>query len=772
MLAMTPEKMNPPPGRRFFFLVLLLVFSTQIFVWNRLSHAAVRSLQDRFPQDGQAQWQITANKLTYLEKESIYLAEGDVVVTREGQVLYAQKAMYNEQTGLIEVSGDVRFETNGDYLVGERAIFDLRTRTGQITSARLFMRENHFYVNGESMQRLGPDTYLVKGARLTSCDSQDPAPWSITASEVKVTVEGYGVIRNGFFKIRGVPVFYVPYGIFPAKTKRQSGLLPPGLGYTSRNGADMELPVFWAISDETDATFYERYMSERGLMQGVEWRYVAEKDSQGVFFFDILSDRIDEKDFGDTGQADISPFPRTNETRYWFRSKADQALPLGVDARLDTDYLSDQDYLREFSSVGWGYRGRPDLVHQFGRPSDDIFSPLRTSRLRLSRDQPSYSLQGYSSYFQRPQNSGFDPTPQPLGGAAYSLLPRPLFGEPLFLRLRSDYQYIWRDFGDKGQRVFLGPQITHPFWLGPNVEFEPSVGFTRTAQYFQRPDGTTDEQYRDSYDMQLRLSTLLERTFDFEWGETKRLKHKVFPSLIYSYRGYDDASKYRPWFEPTDAEGKRNVVAFSLENFIDAKNENAKGEVTYKEWGTLQLIQGYDITEDDVDDVFVPPRNDRPFLPLTAIFTYHPFQSMELDSEIWWDHYEDQVALVDSFLEFSLKRAGGRLDRYGLEYLYIRDGNQNQPLNVIQGLNVTQGLNSSGIANESLGVNAHVNVVDGIAAGTSVHRALNLDRSVGARYYLQYSSQCWGVQVSMENLAGIDAVMVKFSLLGLGEIGR
>jgi LPS-assembly protein len=278
------------------------------------------------------------------------------------------------------------------------------------------------------------------------------------------------------------------------------------------------------------------------------------------------------------------------------------------------------------------------------------------------------------------------------------------------------------------------------------VEFQPSAGFSRATQFFEREDGTTDEQSRDAYDLQARLSTLVERTYDLEWGETRRLKHKVFPSLLYRYRGYNDVSRYRPWFETIDAEARRNVVAFSLENFLDARNENEKGDVTYRQWGTLQLIQGYDIDEANRDDQ--PFREKRPFEPLTGILTYYPFPSVDVEGEVQWDHYDNEIAFADTFLDFSVRRAGGRTDRYGLEYLYIRD------------------------RNESIGYNAHVNLTDSFAAGTSLHRNLNLDRSVGARYYVQYLSQCWGVRVSMDSFAGIDSFMVSFTLLGLGELGR
>lgn len=740
---MTEYRKNSRLLRRGFLMGLLVLafLSPEPKVFS----AETRLIKEKILEDQNAHWQITAQKMSYLEKESLYMAEGDVVVTRAGQVLYAQKAVYNERTGIIQVSGDVRVEINGDFLTGESAIFNLNTQEGQITKARLFLQQNHYYVSGESIQRVGPDTYLVKGCRLTTCDGEKPA-WSITASEVKVTVEGYGVVKDGIFRVQDLPTFYVPYGIFPAKTKRQSGLLPPSGGYSSRGGAEVEIPIFWAISDQVDATFYEHYLSKRGLMQGVETRYAAEDNSKGSFLFDILSDRVEEKDLSDPDQVEISPYARTNRTRYWFRSKTDQAMPLGVRAKWDMDYVSDQDYLREFDRGLYGYRARPDLSEEFGRPFEEVFSPTRRSTLRLSRDWAGSSLQASSSYHQQPTNPPDDRTPQPLGGIQYSFMPRTLLNTPIFLRFGTDYDYVWREKGVKGHRAAINPEASYPIWLGPFVEFEPSVGYIRDTQWYEREDGGTDEQSRDAYEIRGRLSTLLERTFDVDWGDTKRLKHKIFPTLSYRYRGYRDLSKYKPWFEPLDAEGPANLVAFSLENFLDARNENNKGEVSYKQWATLSLIQGYDITEGRRDEDSLGKK--RPFEPLKAVLTYHPFSRADVDAEAWWDYYQDGIALADVSAGFRMERGGGRFDRYGLEYLYIKGGDK------------------------SLGAYLHVNLMEGFAVGTSLHRSLDLEYTVSSRYWLEYRSQCWGVRVGIEDQNGDQRVVVGLTLLGLGEMGK
>jgi LPS-assembly protein len=469
--------------------IFTLLFLSMTWIW---SAGTARGEEDRTSESlfkGPAPWEISAETLTYDADGQTIMAQGDVVISREGQFLYAQEALYNRETGVAEVRGDVRLEIGEDVLTGRAATFDLNTQTGEVIDGRLFIRENHYYIDADRVEKLPGDSYLLDNARVTTCDGETP-DWSITGSRVEVTLEGYGTIRNAAFRIRQVPFLYVPYLIFPAKRERQTGVLPPSFSYSSLSGAEIEVPFFWAVSNWTDATFYQRYLAERGYMQGLEYRYVAEEDSKGIFLFDILSDSK-RKDLTEPDDVRISPFERTNRTRYWLRGMGDQSLPYGIDARLTADYVSDQDYLREFQKGMIGFEARPDLPLEFGRPVDERRAPLRRSALRLSRDGAGYSLQGLAAYSQRPEDPDPDETPQPIVGVNYSLLPGQVSELPMFVSLDSEFDNIWREVGTQGQRLSLSPEARFPLLQGPYLELEPSLRYFLTAQRLKmRPGGT------------------------------------------------------------------------------------------------------------------------------------------------------------------------------------------------------------------------------------------------------------------------------------------
>jgi len=710
--------------------------------WTPLAVAEDSSSERFLPGNEDAPWQITAESITY-KAEGIIVAEGEVVIHQTDQTLYAQKATYNVNTGIAEVSGDVRFEYGKDIFTGKQGTFHLKNQTGKIDNARLFLAENHFYITGEVVEKIGPDTYLIKNCEVTTCDGAKP-DWSISAVEMEVTIEGYGTVKHASFRIREKPVLYLPYLIFPAKTKRQSGLLPPRIGSSTLNGVDVELPFFWAISDQTDASFYQRYMSKRGYMQGLEFRYVADENSEGTVLFDILSRDKKDKDLNDPDDAEITPFSRTNDTRYWLRSKADQDLPLDITTRLDIDYVSDQDYLREFETFVYGFEARPDLVEEFGRPLEDKRHPFRTSRVRFSRDQDAYSIQAASSYSQTVGNpDAEDKTAQPLAGLSFTFLPEKVMKSPLQLTLNSNYDYIWRETGPKGHSLSVTPELAMPLWFGRHLEFEPFFRYTYDLLWSDGDVESTDRQTKSVYEAGGNLITNLERMYDIDWRSAKRLKHQIRPILSYNYLVPQDKEDASPWFVATDAEERTNRIAFSIENFLDARLETKKGDVQYRQWATLTLTQGYDIDEARRDTK--PGEDRRPFEPLSASMRVQPFAGIDFLGTAKWDHYDHKITSADVSLVLTVKRSGDRRDYFKFDYQFDEAGQ------------------------ESINYWIDVNLAHGFSAGTSLKRDLDANENVSNSYWLGYQSQCWGVKLATRFEDDETEVSLLFNLLGLGD---
>ena len=721
-------------------IVLFFIFFITLMTTINLSgkEAFSKISKDLMP------WHIVADRIIKLTGDNLYMAEGTVIITRENQVLEADRITYNTDSAVVNAEGNIKLSTLDDILTCDSGVFNLKEKTGKIVNGVLFLKTNHFYIQGKEIRKTGPETYVLSGCRITSCD-RDPPDWSITGSEVKVTIEGYATVKNAAFRIRHLPLLYFPYIIFPAKTKRQTGLLPPSMGYSKRNGMDFELPFFWATSEQTDVTFYERYMGKRGIKHGLEFRYIKGVDSKGAFLFDVISDKKKEKDLYDKDDLSISPYQRTNETRYWLRGRADQQLGWGTDARLDVDIVSDYDYLREFKDPFLGYDFRVKIDRNFGRPLDEIQSPLRRSALLITKNFPDYSLQASSSFYQRPEHPEDNDTAQPIARLGVSIPSRKILNLPFFFSMDSDYGHIYRDNGQKGQRLSLYPSINYPLWPFPYVEFEPSLKYFLTYQWLDEYEGQSGKQTKDSYELELRIATTLEKVFNLESGRVKSIKHKFQPTLSYTLRPYQDEDDYNPWYEMIDSLGRRNAISLALDNYFNARKEDKKRGSTYSQSAHFVITQDYDI--DEAKGRIEPGEKRKPFDPLKVSLSLTPYPLLELSTSVNWDHYEHHISSGSVSLDLTIERDNKKQDYYGVDFTYTKD------------------------SVKSLNYDLDINLAYGFSIGANRKRDLITTYDIENSYWIGYESQCWGIKLLYEYLDEDRRAMFVFSLLGAGEVG-
>lgn len=233
---------------------------------------------------------IEADAMDYDHVSDLYRAMGKVSVFYSGASLSADEVELDNRNNVARAQGNALLKIGEDTLKGERLLFNIEDKTGAAFNADAFYARNHFHVRGDTIAKTGENTYVVDKPSATTCDGSDP-DWEIAGSEMKVTIEGYGLMKNACFKVRRIPLLYSPYIIFPAKTKRQTGFLLPYLAYSrDKDGIDVELPFFWAVSPRMDATFYQRFIEKRGFKEGAEFRYDFGNKSFGTFYGDYLED--------------------------------------------------------------------------------------------------------------------------------------------------------------------------------------------------------------------------------------------------------------------------------------------------------------------------------------------------------------------------------------------------------------------------------------------------------------------------------------------------
>lgn len=702
-------------------------------------------------------WQINADTINYDQSQGAYVATGNVVVSRQGKTLSADEIHLNRQTQEALAIGNVRMVSGNDILSGRRLQLNLASETGEINDGALFISENHLYLSGDLIRKTGPLTYTADRITITACDGPDP-DWTLTGQDLNLTIEGYGSAKHTALWAGKIPLLYSPYLIFPVKSKRQSGLLLPEMGYSERKGGQYLQPLYWAINENSDATLYAHYMSERGARTGIEYRYVLSKNTLGALFVEGFNDnRVDDglQDNSKQWGYDDDTVLRANDGRYWIRMKHNQDLFGGLTAMLDLDMVSDQDYLHEFKDGYNGYSATQDYFRRtFGRDIDDEIDPTRLNRLNLNNTWHHYAfntdLRWYDDVIKRGQNLT-DNTLQQLPAITLDGAQQPVGDGPLYYDWTSSYIYFYRINGQSGQRLDLYPRLYLPWSLHDSITVAPSAGLRATAWYpsenENRPEADQEQFYRYLYDVKLDANTEFFRLFNLSLAGSDKLKHSLTPQIIYEYIMDADQDDL-PEFDESDRIEPENIITYSLTNTLTTRSRNLssgdQAQFNYHNFLRFKLSQSFDINKHNDDD-------PEPFSDITAELDITPGRYIQLSVDAGWSVYDDALTTLNSDLALWDLRG----DRLTAEYRFQRES--------IPGAD-------DGI--ESIGLKAEFKIGDPWRLRGAYEHNLEDDKHIESGFGFSYQSQCWGMDFDYTIEEDDQRYSIMFNLLSIGSAGN
>ncbi len=704
-------------------------------------------------------WRIFADEMTYDRKADRFIAKGGVRIQKPGRELTADHVSYDRLTRRAQAEGHVALKAGEDTLMGDRAELDLESGTGTIYQGSAFTQFNHFYIKADVIQKTGPLTYVAQDASITTCDGESP-DWKLTCQELEVTVEGYGVAQHAALWGKSLPLLYSPLLVFPAKTKRQSGLLVPEISFSDRKGFDWNQPLFLALKENMDVTFYSRYMSARGAKLGAEFRYIAAAETQHGSMFDFLNDSRRDDGTGRTSKLwgyENDGYLRSNSDRYWLRMKHDQAMGYGVAAKLDLDVVSDQDYLLEFEDGYNGFRSTQDyFLGAYGRGLDDYNQTIRKNQLNLNKIWVQYALNGdllwYDDVLKRRWEKT-DNTLQKLPHIQFHGLKQRVGPAPFYWDLVSEYAYLFRKDGNRGQRGELHPRIYAPISYQHYFTFEPSAGVRETLWYVNRhDDGSEADQAgfnRQIPDVRLDLSTEVQRIFSVRSLGIDALKHAVRPQLVYDFIPEQAQTRY-PLFDAFDRIQKQNRLTYSIANTLIARRPLADqgneiklpdaykaSQHVYSEFCYFHLSQSYDI------NAARESSDPKPFSAVTGLLELNPSSQISLRVDWGWDPYTKRFVSHSEALRWADERGDSLLFEFR------------------RAAEISETVCSLG----------NILFSERWSAYGKYERNLKDGKNVETGLGLRYTSQCWALDIAGMQREKDSIYRFMIHLYGLGQTG-
>lgn len=319
--------------------------------------------------------QVTADKLDYLTSGEVY-ASGNVVVVYQDLTVYSDEVTYNDATGIVESPGWTRVTYKNLDVIGEKVVFNVRTRAGQFENAHAIADLGNFKHEGRWYERKWyayarkvtkdphENSFHMEGGKVTTCppEYQHPLYW-IEAKHVSLLPPepddpdstGRIVARNGFVKLEGIPLLWLPYMTYTIREDDRQSPVQVMVGYSSRKGvfAVAALDVF--RNQNLRITPHIDFYSKHGIGFGVDGSYYYRatnittlSGNWKTFFLEDMSKQFIHGMDKKKGDEKDTPF------RYRFLWEHTQTFGPGAgwlnNAKMmwDVNLLSDNDLMQDF----------------------------------------------------------------------------------------------------------------------------------------------------------------------------------------------------------------------------------------------------------------------------------------------------------------------------------------------------------------------------------------------------------------------------------------
>lgn len=295
------------------------------------------------------------------------IATGNVIAFFEGTRLRASEIIYDRTADRLIISGPIVVEDPaGDVLTADSGELDPRLENGILLGARVVL-DQQLQLVANQMNRQDArylQLYRSTASSCRVCGTRAPL-WEIRAERVvHDTLERQLYFENATFRVRGVPLFWLPAIRLPDPTlNRATGFLIPRQRVTSQLGTGIKLPYFITLGDHADVTLTPYVSAETRTL---------EVDFRRAFVNGSLAVRGAVSD--DTLQEDI---------RSYLFADGNFRLPAGYNLTFNIQTVSDKAYLLDYD-----YAGDDRLESGFAitRATDSSLNQLRFSYFQTLRE--------------------------------------------------------------------------------------------------------------------------------------------------------------------------------------------------------------------------------------------------------------------------------------------------------------------------------------------------------------------------------------------------
>lgn len=519
----------------------------------------------------------------------------------------------------------------GEMYEGMELKYNFKTKRGFIEYAEN-KKEGSSY-RGTKVKKVSEDTYFVKNGIYTTCDAENPHT-HFAAKEMKVIRNKQIVAKWVLMYIAGVPIpIPLPFGVFPTKTGRRSGILPPGYGVSQRRGQSFtDFGYYWAMNDYMDLALTADYYSKTGWAFRSDFNYKKRYSYNGSIRAGYAFNEYNEygdADYSKSNQwnlkvnhsQEITPSSRLNVNLSFQSGDYYRQISTRYDNLLRQEIVSNATYSKRWEDWGGSmtinYNRSQDLQDGDIREilpnisfNKSQFYPFRNENVTSKSDQKWYELIGvsYNSRFQNKRNK--------------------INGD---LNIRGGFQH--------NVSVNASPKVGF-FNISPNISYREkwyNKRITKEIVQITKYDSSGKAYTKDTLATRDKKELNFVRTFDLGVSASTKLygilqanklgieafRHTITPSISYTYSpdfsddswdyydSYIDADGVERRYDKFQREifsgvpsSERQAISFSVGNNFEMKTLKDPTDTTSQakkiQLMNVSLNTAYDFTRDSL----------------------------------------------------------------------------------------------------------------------------------------------------------------------------
>ncbi len=462
----------------------------------------------------------------------------------------------------------VVLQDGSEQIIGSYLEYSMESEKGLVRKSKSEYSDA-FYRGGE-LFREEEDIYFVEDGSYTSCDQDEPH-FHFQSKKMKMIRDDKFIARPVVFYIEKLPLFIIPYYVFPVEKQRHSGFLSFKYGNFERGNRYLSnVGYYWAASEYWDILGAIDYYEDYGFTYRSNLRY----SKRYVLTGSVSGSYANESRF--VGYNEL----KSKRWRVSFNHS--QTVSPTFSIRASGSFLSDKSYYTDYST----------------NLEDRLNRSIR-SQISLSKRWSSASL---STQIIHTDNLDAETRSDNLPIASLSFPSKPIFGSPskdaigqtdrkwyhnFYFRYgvnMNNYSYRATDTtGFRSRKKYLtinhSTSLSSSFAVFTHLKFNPSFQYRETWYKIFETDQSraagidASETYRRySYSGAISASTNLYGTANMNILGLMGLRHVLTPRVGYSWAPeitrHDDIKRYTG---AGSGGGKSRTMSLSMGQLFQAK---------------------------------------------------------------------------------------------------------------------------------------------------------------------------------------------------------